>query len=455
MSLRLQLLAAIAVVLTGTLLLGAALTYWHAQHKIATEMHAAIAVGSRIAHNAVDDAEEVTNPARRLELLVRDFDGDRHLRAYLVEPDGTVSVVSRLAEPEEPPPAWLADLIGFKPLSVMLPLPSVFANHGNVRLETDAANEIGEVWQDVQLYLTILATFCAAGLAAAFLVVGRALAPLVRQIAAFEDIGRGDYGVHLKPDGPRELRSLATGFNHMVERLAETERRNKALLAQLGAVEEEERVELARNLHDEVSPLLFCIDVDARSIENLTAGGDATAINQHARAIQQSVKSVKGNVRSILGNLRSGSLQALGLHGTVEELVEFWRARHPGVTFEIDLPEASWGPRVDSTLQAIITEAVSNAMKHAQPSRVTVRLREEGGMVNLTITDNGVGFQRRQAPSSGFGIVGMKERAATCAGSLTVGARADGRGVIVRASIPILSAPGNDTDPVDLQAQAS
>ena len=78
MSLRLQLFGTITLVLIGTLVIGALLTYRHALHKIDTEMQAAIAVGSRIAHNAVDDVEEVVNPRRRLELLAADFDGDRH-----------------------------------------------------------------------------------------------------------------------------------------------------------------------------------------------------------------------------------------------------------------------------------------------------------------------------------------------------------------------------------------
>ena len=90
MSLRNRLLVSILATLLLSLLAGGAFTYWHAVAKIETEMQAAVAVGSRIARNAVDDWEEATDPARRLALLVADFEGDRHLRATLVGPDGKV-----------------------------------------------------------------------------------------------------------------------------------------------------------------------------------------------------------------------------------------------------------------------------------------------------------------------------------------------------------------------------
>ena len=90
MSLRNRLLVSILATLLLSLVAGGTFTYWHAVAKIETEMQAAMAVGSRIARNAVDDWEESTDPARRLALLVADFEGDRHLRASLVGPDGKV-----------------------------------------------------------------------------------------------------------------------------------------------------------------------------------------------------------------------------------------------------------------------------------------------------------------------------------------------------------------------------
>ena len=127
-------------------------------------MQAAIAVGGRFAHNAVDDAEEPTNPQRRLRLLVADFDGDRHLRASLVV-DGKVVRTSELAKPESPAPAWFYRLLAGAPKVLNVELPPVFAGYGSVVLQTDANNEVAEVWSDIGLTLTVLTIFCALVLA--------------------------------------------------------------------------------------------------------------------------------------------------------------------------------------------------------------------------------------------------------------------------------------------------
>ena len=110
MSLRNRLLFSIFLTLLVSLAAGAAFTYLHAVEKIETEMDAAIAVGGRIVHNAVDDAEEAIDPPRRLALIVADFDVDRHLRASFVV-HGEVVKTSKLALPDRPAPQWFFDLL--------------------------------------------------------------------------------------------------------------------------------------------------------------------------------------------------------------------------------------------------------------------------------------------------------------------------------------------------------
>ena len=105
MSLRNRLLVSIFATLLLSLIAGGAFTYWHAVAKIETEMNAAIAVGSRIARNAVDDWEETTDPARRLALLVADFEGDRHLRATLFGQKGNQLRSTEVARADTPAPA--------------------------------------------------------------------------------------------------------------------------------------------------------------------------------------------------------------------------------------------------------------------------------------------------------------------------------------------------------------
>lgn len=447
MSLRQQLLGTIALVLFGTLLLGAFLTYRHALNKIETEMQAAIAVGSRIARNAVDDAEEVVNPRLRLRLLVADFDGDRHLRVQLIDPDGKVAAVSGLEPAKERVPAWMYQLLGRAPDVVTVELPPIFNGHGKIVLQTDPRNEIAEVWDDVKLFLTILLIFCVTGLMVMLLVIGRALQPLNILTAAFDRIGRGDYGPRMQEVGPREFVSLASGFNKMVGHLSDMESRNRGLLVQLEAVQEEERAELARNLHDEVSPLLFCVGVDAMAIQRLSSDKANGKIAEHAKSIQDAVGTMKGNVKSILGELRPSNVHALGLHGAIDDLIEFWKGRNPHLSFTVEIPDTSWGAKIDGAVQAIVGESVNNALKHSSPRRVKIGVNEVVGMLVVEVSDDGGGLKAAGPQECGFGILGMKERAQNLGGVLTVSNTSDARGVVVRAELPVRPLPSNDMTP--------
>ena len=274
MSLRSRLLFSIFGTLLLSLAAGAAFTYWHAVKKIETEMEAAIAVGGRSAHNAIDDADELTvNPERRLKLLIADFDGDRHLRASLVV-NGKVVRASEFAKPESPAPAWFYRLLAGAPKVRNVELPPVLSRYGSVVLQSDANNDIAEVWSDVGLTLTVLTIFCALVLAFVYLTLASAIHPLRDLTAAFGRVGDHDYRERVPERGPYELVRLYQGFNRMVEDLALAEAQNKRLQEQLATVQDEERADLARDLHDEIGPMLFAADVDAATIERLAERGE-------------------------------------------------------------------------------------------------------------------------------------------------------------------------------------
>jgi two-component system sensor histidine kinase UhpB len=454
LSLRLRLVASITFVLLVTLAAGSALIYRHAVDKVETEMRAAIAVGSRIAQNAADDAEEVRNPRRRLELLVADFNGDRHLKASLIDANGLLVMVSTVAPPRDDVPQLLLWLLAGKQQKVPVALPAVFDGYGSIVLETTSTNEIGEVWEDVRLYLGILATFSISVLALTYLIIGRVLAPLKDLVGAFARIGSGDYAARVTPVGPKELVQLCSGFNDMGERLLDMDEKNKRLRAQLDTVQEEERAELARDLHDDVSPLLFSVDVDATMIKQLATNGAGQQLLARADAIRDAVGDMKKKVKAILGRLRPSLLDP-GLATTVDNLVASWQARYPDIVFSVDVPAASWGAQLDSTLHHLVRESVSNALKHAKPRRIDVSIRRGAdNCVVLEVADDGAGLKAPAAPR-GYGITGMTERSARLGGRLSVENRRDGEGVVVTASIPLPEAKRAGPDAREEEASAA
>jgi len=435
-SLRNRLLISIFLTLLLSLLAGAAFTYWHALEKIETEMQAAIAVGGRFAHNAVDDAEEPVNPQRRLNLLVADFDGDRHLRAFHVV-DGRVAKASELAKPESPAPGWFFNLLAGPPKVLNVALPPAFDNYGNIILQTDANNEVAEVWSDIGLTLSVLTIFCALVLAFVYWTLSSAIRPLQNLTAAFTRVGDRDYRERLSERGPLELARVNQGFNQMVERLQRTEQQNERLQEQLATVQDEERAELARNLHDEIGPLLFAADVDAAAIEQLSGSGKQEQIPERVGIIREAISQMQRHVRDILGRLRPAVLLDVGLAHAIDNLVSFWRAHRPNLKFRVDVPEEGFGETLDATVYRIVQESVSNAVRHGSASTIEVAVKSDAdGWVGIRIVDDGGGLKSNGRPG-GVGIIGMQERVATLGGKLEVKDRPDGRGVIVSARIPL------------------
>jgi two-component system, NarL family, sensor histidine kinase UhpB len=455
LSLRNRLLVSILATLLLSLLAGGAFTYWHAVAKIETEMQAAMAVGTRIARNAVDDWEEATDPARRLALLVADFEGDRHLRATLVGHDGKIILASKVARSDDQAPGWFVDLLAAPPKKVEMDLPAIFDKYGTVVLQSDPRNEVAEVWGDVWLTLSVLTIFCALVLAFVYWTLASTIRPLQNLTTAFARVGDGDYGERVNERGPGELVRIYHGFNQMVERLARSEAQNKRLQQQLTSVQDEERADLARDLHDEIGPLLFAADVDVVAIEQLAKAGEYDDIPHRVGIIREAIGRMQRHVRDILGRLRSAMLLDVGLAHAIDNLVAFWRSHRPKLNFRVDVPEESFGELIDGTIYRIVQESLSNAVRHGSPSLITIEVKANGDRsIDIRVTDDGGGL-KNSGRTGGFGIVGMQERVATLGGSLEIANRRDGPGVVVSARLPAPSstAPARTQQPHEATLQ--
>lgn len=468
MSLRVRLIACIACVLLAGLVAGGALAGWHVARSVRAEMRAALAVGERAVRLAVEGPPGSRDPSAELGRLVRAFDGDRHLRAVLRDGAGRVLAASDPAAPAPGIPGWYVRLVAPDLAPVRVPVaggapaappgaPDEAAGGMAVALEPDPRNEAGEAWPPLRDGLLVAALFCAGAAGLVWLVVERALRPLRRVAAALDAVGRGEYGVRVPHVGPPELARLARGFNAMAERLGAAEAHSRRLHRRLAALRDEERAELARDLHDEVGPFLFAVGLDAAAIERATAGGRHAEVPGHARAIRDAVGHMQRHVRAMLKRLRPASPVEAGLAPALGELVAFWRARRPTIAFVLDVAadEDGVGEPAKAVIYRVVQEALSNAVRHGRPGRIeaVVRACDGGpggaGEVVVRVCDDGAGLSGAGAVGTGaadagggFGLAGMRERVAALGGSLHVGARADGTGLVVTARLPRAGAAG-------------
>ncbi|MBS0412119.1 MAG: HAMP domain-containing protein [Proteobacteria bacterium] len=438
MSLRARIVAAIAAVLLVSAMLGAGLAGWRAKQALREELAAALVGGRQTVQSAYEDLPRSDHPARDLSQLIATFDGNRHLQASLLGPDGRLLERSRTL-PAAPAPPWFAALVqsDLSPARLPAPVPGGQA----LVLAPVWANDVGEAWAQFLDLVLVLGGAFVLGSALVWLTIGRALKPLADFLAAFQRIGSGDYRAKAPEHGPRELARLGAGINDMTARLAAVQARNLVLERQLLTLQDEERADVARDLHDEIGPHLFAVNVDAAMVAQLIAAGRPDEAAGQVKAIQASVGHMQRLVRDILARLRPAQLVELGLGPAIEDLVAFWRARHPEIRFDLTLPddESPIGETAREAVYRVVQEGLNNAVRHGRPGRIEIAVSLDGaGDVTAQVSDDGAGASSGAGgvEGGGFGLVGMRERVTAAHGRLTLGPGPAGRGWTVLARLP-------------------
>jgi two-component system, NarL family, sensor histidine kinase UhpB len=231
-----------------------------------------------------------------------------------------------------------------------------------------------------------------------------ALAPLRRLAALMGSVDPLRPGRRIGDVGRtgREVELVAEAFDAMLERL-EAERRASARRAL--AAQEGERLRVARELHDELGQTLTAAALRAEGAA-AADGAQAQALTEIAQVLQQSL----GEVRRIARELRPEALDDLGLVNAVITLCTRV-ASHAGTwierEFAADLP--ALGSEADLVVYRVAQEALTNALRHGQATRITVALTRDGDDVVLRVRDDGCGLP--EPLREGNGIAGMRERA--------------------------------------------
>jgi two-component system, NarL family, sensor histidine kinase UhpB len=445
MPLRMRLIALVGLVLLASLACGSVLVGLHAANSVHTELRAALDVGANTIRNGFDDPVRADDRTAGLRHLIATFDGNRHVRATLLDETDRPVATSTLFVPTQDVPGWFRRLIGSDPGAVRIPVPPARDGSAVIVLQADPVNEIGEVWgesRDAVLVITGFALLSALLICAA---VGRALRPLEDLSTAFERIGKGDYHGRMPEHGPPELARLASGFNLMGRRLAVVAAQNRRLNERLLKLQAEERAELARDLHDEIGPLLFAVNLTAATIERLTGTDRGDDIPVHVRSIHETVGRIQRHVRAILGRLRP--LQNIELKTAIDRVVTFWRSRRPDVAFAVmvTVQEDRIDDDMKETIYRVIQEGMSNAIRHGAPTRVQVSIAQDGDdFIRVEVADDGVGMPADGKPErepTQFGLKGMRERIMAMAGSLSIQRGHDGKGLALVVRLPCMKSP--------------
>jgi two-component system sensor histidine kinase UhpB len=439
MSLRVRLIGLVCIVLLVSLALGGAIAYSNASRSVVTEMRAALLVGRQTIENAVERLQTARDPLHDLDDLVASFKGNRHLRVRL---SGEAAALASPAAEKAAlggVPGWFVRVIGVVPQRAQIPVAVGARDYGTIVIETDPYNETREVWNEFADSLVTPAVFCGLTILLIYIFIGRTLRPLDRLARALEEIGDGRYRTRISGRLAPELARLRDSFNRMAARLATADAENRRLNEQLLTLQEQERSELARDLHDEVSPYLFAIGADAATAARLLEEFRAGEARENVQSIADAVRHMQRQVGRMLGRLRPIGLAEFGLGEAIENQVGFWRRRRPEIRYEVMVsPQCeNLGDLLGTTICRIVQEALSNAVRHAGPNLIIISIERGRDEVRVAITDDGPGMP--QPSRLGYGLLGIKERISAIGGRVMFSNKS-GEGFAVMALLPLAMA---------------
>ncbi|HEX4095828.1 MAG TPA: HAMP domain-containing protein, partial [Caulobacteraceae bacterium] len=285
MSLRARVLVAVALVLAISVAVGLVFAGWLERGSLRDELGAGLKGGLQTIQTALAAPAGGSRSGRTFRQLIATFDGNRHVSAVLIAADGRAVVASRPFRSAHAAPGWFRDLLDPRLASERIVLPASPEGYAAILLTSAPEDDVGDAWLQFCDVLAVLAFACVSGFGLVYLTIGQALTPLADLSKAFVRVGSGDYSARVGEGGLTDVRDLARGFNSMAGELAAMQIRNRGLEDQLLRLQDEERADLARDLHDEIGPHLFSVNVDATMIGQLVAQGRVDEIPAQVRAI--------------------------------------------------------------------------------------------------------------------------------------------------------------------------
>jgi signal transduction histidine kinase len=201
----------------------------------------------------------------------------------------------------------------------------------------------------------------------------------------------------------------------------------------LQTAREDERHRLARNLHDELGALLTSAKLDAARIRSRLVGTAPEALERLSHLVDTLNSSIAMG-RRIIEDLRPSTLSNLGLVPTLEILARDF-GHSSGIEMHCELKPVRLDIDAELVVYRLVQESFTNIAKYARARHVWISLDSRNGRAEVTIRDDGVGFDTGVQPRSAFGLVGMRYRVKAEGGSLQL-VSAPGQGTMIHVTLP-------------------
>ena len=336
------------------------------------------------------------------------------------------------------PPQWFIKLVSPEVETIQRRI-----RYGTLIVSSSPEGSVREAWAGFRQLIILGVGFFVILNLMVYALLSHALRPIRSILNAINRVEHGDLTVRLPHFKLPEFDKIGQSLNRMTESLdAERQLEENRQLTQLIQKHiEDERRSLARELHDELGQYVTAIKTFAVAIANKTKE-KAPDVEASAQTIVAAANQIYDGMHNIIRQLRPAALDNLGLSDTLRDLIGLYQQQNAEVSIVLSLEGDinKLGENININVYRIVQEAINNAIKHANASKIEVKLesKEDGGL-NLVIEDDGKGMDAESVDqSSHFGLLGMRERVQGLHGEFEVvsNMQEDQQGTTIKISIP-------------------
>ncbi|MBR1143673.1 histidine kinase [Bradyrhizobium sp. AUGA SZCCT0431] len=432
LSLRMRLILPLGTMFVAALLLGAVSLQLFAPAQLVDESEPA-SRSAKVVAEALNSALLTTaNPQQTLDAFVQALGTSEAIRFRRTGTETTTPSPAEIRTPLGRVPHWFVDLLGLPEIGASFPVRIDGKQVGDILSSPDLSADIYEKWVGfLALISSVIALMLVTGIIA-YLTAGTVVDALRNLGEGLTRMRTGDYQHLIAATGPPEIRKSSELANELARTLNQLSQDNRSLLRKVVSLQDDERRDIARDLHDELGPLLFGIRANAVALQDGAA--QHKKLGASVEAMLKSVEALQLANRRILDRLRPLHIQELGLEKSVQTLLQYARSQAPGLKLNVRIDPGlnDVDGLLSQTIYRVIQEGVTNVLRHANASAISVEAAIEGNQVLVEISDDGVGFTPDQP--FGRGLTGMHERVRALSGTFEF-KRQDSR-TYVRCRLP-------------------
>lgn len=398
------------------LIFSAIVAVWQARNSVEKEVNSSINLAVQMIEFAFNQDPSSTEGNDIWLEKVAAMQSVRHLHISIKDNKGEQKNNNKLYMSDEKnmAPRWFIKAIGIE----------FFTHHYNINIENGTTktifitanpmDEISEAWGETKAYFLSIVLMLFIIFFTINLVFHSMLKAVKAILSGLCQIEEGKFDHVLPRFKMSEFDAIAAEINTMSMALKTAQQNNQSLARHTMKIQETERQNMSRELHDEMGQSLTAIKAMAVTCQQ--AGTDVKKVTS---AIVDICDHVSVVLRSMMKTLHPLSLAELGLGATLSELVREWQRRSHDLKFNLNYDDTldKLSHEITIHVYRIVQECLTNAVRHANASEVVISVTKREQEVWINVSDNGQGKQNN---NSGFGLLSMRERAESLGGKFTL-----------------------------------